>query len=277
MRSLSVIYRSETPVSLHSVQFGTDSSEMTPGTYIGAFSQLKHCQEAVSALGKQFSEQTQGPVIDSYCLKGQSLFSENRGGYVLHLFGAPKSSKAVKHLYVAGIRPHTSFGQIPQEIEEDIISRVRRQDGTIAKVARGVVWYYALESAAIRIWPVTGLENESFCRIQKQNFLHILGHLERVSLPSFYCLHNSKAFSSFKGGLAIWSGRRSAALSMLPLETYTSSSDCLNDLGRLQRNWLGKGSLDDLFKETIGIVCVATTGLPKANEIYEAKAIETWR
>lgn len=277
IRSLSVIYRSMKPIALHSVQFGTDSSEMTPGTYIGAFSQLKYCREAASALGKQFSEQTRGPVIDSYCLKGRSLFSENKGGYVLHILGAPSPREAIKNLYVAGIRPHSSLGKIPQEIEEDIVSRVRKQGGTIGKVARGVVWYYATEPAGIRIWPVAGLENDSFCRVQKKNILNSLARLENEGRPSFYCLPDSQGLSSFNGGLAIWSGRRSAALSMLPLETYISSNDCLDDLARLQRNWSGQSSMAELFKETIGIVCVATTGLPKANEIYEAKAIETWR
>ena len=60
MRSLFLIYPSVNPPSLHSLQFGTDSSEMISATSIGAFSQLKNCQKPVSALGKQFLEQTQG-------------------------------------------------------------------------------------------------------------------------------------------------------------------------------------------------------------------------
>jgi hypothetical protein len=270
---LSLTYTSSEPIAFTHAQFGSDISWDQPGTYIGAFTDLEHCQSEKPRLSNQFSQTMGVMIFDSYCIQAESRYGRHEGRYILHILGAPRSKIiGQKFLYLASIQLHSFSNKIPANVIQDFIERIQNSNGIIAQVSEGFVWYYATSPAAIRVWQIAGLEKNGTCYSQKDRFIQGLLKSSTQTQPSFYCLERYNGVRESQMGLAIWSGRQHIRLATLPIQSYTSYDDCFYDLPRIEYNL--KNRNDNIFIRNLGVVCVSAMGNLDPKYRYEAKTIE---
>jgi hypothetical protein len=272
-RPLTLIYEAESPLQLQQTPFGRDTSDRALGQFQGAFSSLQECRSSRPQLVALHERTTGEKVLDALCQKASATLGVARSSVVLHLVSPPRAREPRAQLFVIGIKLHSFMAPMPEEVLQDLRHRLQMQGAVLAHQNEGFIWFYAAQPAALQYWPISGLEQDGACGLQKDNVLKALQQIAPHASPSFYCLNRTEHPQSLQVGLALWSSRRSADLSILPLEGYSSLSECLLDLPRLDRNPpRDSGS----FRKTLGHVCVrASTSLDDRIR-FEARAIEAW-
>ncbi|MEN9723888.1 MAG: hypothetical protein RJB38_1874 [Pseudomonadota bacterium] len=272
-RPMILIYQASNPIQLTTVRFGRDSQGLLTGDYSGGFASFENCQSHKSPLVAQFERTLGLAVVDAFCMKANSRFGESAGGYYLQIDAAPRAASQTRDLHVIGIKLTSFYGQLPEELMQDLAIRIREQQGEVARIHDGSIWYYSENPIAVTLWPASGLSTDRSCSRQQERLMSALYRVSDFARPRFYCLEQGSPGSGLQRGFGIWNGRRPVEFAMTATETYASLDDCLWDLDRLESL---AGPTRGLFREKIGVACVRSASSLDPRHVYEARWIEAW-